>query len=168
VSLGGVVGSCSTLLDWAKGTFRRRTAAAACQTTLAGAGGAQVWTVNATGTQNPPQGHRFDGLTVSCSTPTRGATALTDITADGTSTVIDQYDGDSGSQCVDPAMVIGPVGQKCIRLDCTPVQGGVSGATRSVRTCWLDVPRVLGQCRAAHDEPSAYHKCGGSLQACAF
>jgi hypothetical protein len=63
-ALGGLVGNCFTRLDWANGTSWTRTAHAACQTTLAGAGGAQVWTVSDAGTQNPPQYHLFDGLTV--------------------------------------------------------------------------------------------------------
>ncbi len=87
-----------------------------------------VWTVNDAATQNPPQYHLFDDITVCFSTPSLGAAVLTDITA----AVV--------SQCLDPGAWSVRSGKIAFAIDFTPVRAGISGSTTSVQTCWLNVP----------------------------
>jgi hypothetical protein len=103
------------------------------------AAGAQVWTLNAAGTQNPPQYHLGDNIQVCFSQPNFGAVVLNDLTSDGNSSVLYQSGGSPTGTCT-AGIVVGPLGQECVRLDYTPIVGGVSGGTSSVQTCWVDVP----------------------------
>ncbi len=137
--LTNLVGACYTEITMANGSdWTRPVPAGGCATAVT-VGAAQVWTLNDAGTQNPPQYHLFDDIQYCFSTPSLGATVLTDLAPDGSSTVLYQQGGDATSQCL-TGFVLDVVGQECLQLAFTPVQDGISGSTQTVQTCWQDLP----------------------------